>query len=857
MAFWFPVTAGEREFSLILRLPFGRSATICFQNLRMALPFLNQLPYRYLVVAAPILLAGGLCGQVSGDSPALADKELERRMALVQEGQMLLQKGDESYNSGNYSEAAEAYAGARNSFPDAVATTELRDAATRRFVLASVAHGRELSRNGDVAGAKATVDKVLDESVAPNDETAKAFRMELDDPIRTNPALTKEHAADVDVVRRLLYTAQGAFDLGKYDEAQNRYKDVLRIDSYNKAAIRGLELVAAEKTKYHDSARDHARAEAFAAIDKGWELPLKPGLVIPVLPDALGDGSGTSGFMTVSNKISRIKIPEFRIVQGTLMEAIDLLRLRASENDTFNSDPAQKGINITVNLGDEKASPAKEILAKSFDLQVSNVPVDAILKYLTDITGTAFKTDDFAVVIVPAGNFASELVSRVYRVPPDFLSNLSAGSNVERESADDIFNTDIGKGGLLAQRMGAREALAQQGVSFPEGASANFNAASNTLRVVNTPGNLDIIGQIIDSIAQTEPVSVAVRITMLKVEQERLEELGFDWMLDNFGFGGDSWIPGADQLNLSGGTTGNGSAITDIIPLPGAVFPTNPITAGNRSGDGAFPVDTIDSLIAAGSTGGRQVSNRAPGVLGVNGIVGNATVQVLMRGLNQKKGVDLMSQPSVTTRSGQAASIDLIDEFIYPTEYEPPELPNTGGGGFITVDAGGNITGGGASTTPAIVIPATPTAFEKRDVGVSLEVLPVADANRRYVDVTLNPVITDFDGFVNYGSPINTTSQGVLGTITRELTKNAILMPIFSVKRANTNMVVADGSTIVIGGLLRDEITSVNDKTPILGDIPVVGRLFKSEAKSYRSVAIMFLVNVELLDPTGRPYRDR
>lgn len=769
---------------------------------------------------------------------------------------MLLTKGDEAYDSGKYNEAAEAYAGARNSFPDALATQELREAATRRFVLASVAYGRELSRKGDVAGAKAAVDKVLEESVVPNDESANAFRAELDDPIRTNPALTKEHAADVDQVRRLLYMAQGAYDLGKYDEAQGRYRDVLRIDPHNKAARRGMEQSVAAKSDYYDSARDHTRAEVLAEVDKAWELPLKPELLIPVLPDALGDGFANSGFVTVANKISRISIPEFRIEQGSLMEAIDLLRLRASENDTLSSDPAQKGINIAVNLGDPQSSPAKEILAKSFDLQVSNVPVDAILKYITDITGTAFKTDDFAVTIVPAGSFADEMVARTYRVPPDFLSNLTAGSNVEKEEPDDIFNTDIGKGGLLAERKGAREALAEQGIPFPEGASASFNATTNTLRVVNTQGSLDIIEQIIDSITQTEPVSVAVRVTMLKVEEERLEELGFDWMLDNFGFGGDSWIPGADQLYLGGGTTGNGSAITDIAPLAGTFFPTNPITSGNRSGDGAFN-DTIDSLIQAGSTGARQQSNRAPGVLGLNGILGNATVQVLMRGLSQKKGVDLMSQPSVTTRSAQAASIRIIEEFIYPTEYEPPELPSSGGGGFITFDQDGNVTAGGAASAPEIVIPATPTAFEKRDVGVMLDVLPVADANRRYVDVTLNPVVTDFDGFVNYGSPINTTSQGVIGTITRELTDNAILMPVFSVRRADTNVVVADGATIVIGGLLKEEVTTVDDKTPVLGDIPVVGRLFKSEAKSRRSVAIIFLVNVELLDPTGRPYRDR
>lgn len=815
----------------------------------MPIPFFTELHCRCLAVAVPILMAGALPAQESNNGNkglVLADKELARRLALVQEGQMLLQKGDDAYTSGKYREATEAYAGARNAFPDATASAELREAATRRYILASVEYGHELSRKGDVAGAKAAVDKVLEPAVAPNDSYAKAFRAELDDPIRSNPALSKKYAANVDEVRRLLYTAQGAFDLGKFDESQNRYKDVLRIDPYNTAARRGMELVAARKSSYLDSARDHARAEYLGAVDGAWELPLAPDLVVPVLPRGEVDGGTQLSFIPVRNKISRIIVPDFHISQGTLMEAVELLRLRASENDKLASDPGQKGINIAVNLGDPNESPAKEILAKSFDLQVSNVPIEVILKYLTDITGTVFKADDFAVTIVSAGNYANELVSRVYRVPPDFLSNLASGSSVAKP-AKDIFDTEIGKGGLLAARMGAQEAFAQQGVVFPTGASATLNPSSNTLRVINTPGNLDVIGQIIDSITQTEPVSVAVRVTMMKIDQNRLEELGFDWMLDNFGFAGNSWIPGANKLNLSGGTTGNGSPITDIAALSGAVFPTNPITAGNRSGDGAERANTIDALIAAGSTGGRQESHRAPGVLGVNGIIGNSTVQVLMRGLNQKKGVDLMSQPSVTTRSGQAASIRNIEQFIYPTEYDPPQLPKSGGG--ITVIGG--------SPPPSIVVPATPTTFVTKDVGVSLEILPVADANKRYVDITLNPVITDFDGFVNYGSPINTTTQGLLGPVTRTITENSILMPIFSVKKASTNVVVADGSTIVIGGLLKEEITNVDDKTPILGDLPVVGRLFKSEVKSHRSVAIIFLVNVELLDPTGRPYKNR
>ncbi len=811
----------------------------------MPISFSNEFPHRCLAFAIPILLTGAVYAQREAGHSTLAQRELERRQAAVQEAQMLLVKGDEAYQAGKYKEAMEAYAGASDAFPNAPATAELKASATQRYAQASVEYGRELSRKGDVAEARSIVDKVLAEGVAPDDPMANAFSAELDDPIRTNQALTKEHAADIDEVRRLHYMAQSEFDLGKFDAAYKNYQKIIGIDPYNAAARRGMERIAAEKSAYSASAQGHTRSEMLAAVDGAWELPSDPELIVP---DAAETGrlDSNMGFtVPLSAKIQRIIVPEFRLQDANLTDAIELLQLRAAENDTFEVDPTRKGINIAVNVGDLNQSPAKEIFAKRFDIQVKNVPVATILKYINGATGTSFRADEFAVTISPIGMDTNALVSRTYRVPPDFLSNLSSGATESKEP-EDIFNTELSTGGLLATRLTVQESLAQQGITFGEGASATLNASTSTLRVINTEAMLDIIEQIIDSITQTEPVSVAVRVTMLKVEQERLEEIGFDWMLDTFTFGGDSWIPGASKLNLSGGTTGNGSAITDIPIPPGNIYPTNPITAGNRSGDGAISGDTLESLVAAGSTGARQSTSRAPGVFGVNGAVGDATIQMLMRGLDQKTGVDMMAQPSVTTRSGQQASMFIVEEFMYPTEYEPPELPQ-----------GGGAVGGAAPAGGLIVTPAMPTAFEVRDLGIMLNVLPVADANRRYVDVTLNPEMVEFDGFVNYGSPINTTNAGVLGSVVTQLTENAILMPIFSIRRADSNLVVADGATIVIGGMLKQEVTDVSDKTPILGDIPVVGRLFQSEVENTRSVAILFLVNVELLDPTGRPYRDR
>jgi general secretion pathway protein D len=227
---------------------------------------------------------------------------------------------------------------------------------------------------------------------------------------------------------------------------------------------------------------------------------------------------------------------------------------------------------------------------------------------------------------------------------------------------------------------------------------------------------------------------------------------------------------------------------------------------------------------------------------------------MLLRGLDQKKSGDVLATPSVTTRSGQVASIRMAREFIYPTEYEPPELPQSiGGFNDFVFDDQGNIIDTIFTPVSAPIVPSFPSAYETRDTGVFLEVLPTADANRQYIDVVLKPEMTDFDGFVNFGTPINF----IVNNETIEVAQNPILMPVFSVKKVDTSMVVLDGTTIVVGGLLKDSAINVNDKTPILGDLPFMGRMFRTDGVKRISTAILFFVNVELVDPTGKPYRNR
>jgi general secretion pathway protein D len=800
------------------------------------------------VATAILWLAAMPLAVAAPDAAAVAAGEQARRAAAVDEAQMLLQKGDEAYQAARYDEAVQAYSGAREMIPDAPHTAELRAAATQRLAQASVEHARVLAGKGDVAAAKAAVDKVLADDVAPHDPAARDYRAQLDDPVRTNPALDAGHAKNVDAVRRALYTAEGAYNLGNFDEADGHYQEVLRIDPTNSAARRGMERVAAAKSGYSNASYDHARAEMLAQVDAAWETPVTPtdeelGLANALIPNMDEE-------IRVDNKLKNIIIPRIALDQITLEEAIDFLRVQARQHDTLEPDPARRGVNITTNLGPADSDVARGIRAERFDLQLNNVPLASALKYITDFTRTSYSVDDYAVIIRPAGFTSDELLTRTYRVPPDFLTSLSAGAAPDA-APDDPFAAEPTRSGLLTTRMSAQEALAKQGVVFPDGAFANYNAVTNTLRVHNTAVNHDFIAQIVGTISQTEPVQIAVRVTMVLTAQTNLEELGFDWLVSPVPLNGGESIFGGGGTVGSGGPRTNADFISpvDFTSIPGVpstpgVPVSNIATGGLRSGDQAITGNSIDSLINNPNRDS-QGSSVAPGILSVTGLFSDGTAQMIMRGLSQKKGIDVMAKPSTVTRSGQASTITAVREFIYPTEYEPPEIPTSTG-----LDSGG-------SSFP--VTPATPTAFEKRDVGMVLEVLPVADADKRYIDLTINPSFVEFDGFVNFGSPIRSAANSPLGlgAVPVELTPNSILMPVFSTRRTNTQITIADGSTIAIGGLLTESVENVEDKVPVFGDIPWVGRLFRSTSRQSSKTALVFLVQVELLDPTGRPFRDR
>jgi general secretion pathway protein D len=201
-----------------------------------------------------------------------------------------------------------------------------------------------------------------------------------------------------------------------------------------------------------------------------------------------------------------------------------------------------------------------------------------------------------------------------------------------------------------------------------------------------------------------------------------------------------------------------------------------------------------------------------------------------------------MCDSHVFVKPGQIASIEQVREFIYPTEYDPPEIPNQIGGG---IDGGGDV-----EVFP--VTPATPTAFETRKLGKVIEVEPTVSSDNLTVNLNVTADFSDFTGFINYGTPI-LGGGSLAGGQRPVVTENEILMPVFDSVRETTNVTVWDGQTIAIGGFHGESVAGTNDKVPVVGDLPILGKAFRSNSSERSKRALLIFVSVRLVDPGGNP----
>ena len=847
----------------------SKRSLIALMAIAASCPF-AQAGEDYGSVGASSALGTSYAGYYAAGQSDAARRAMARREAQTQEAMQLLSEGRELYREGKYKEALDKFNAAYSTLPAAPVNDQRRQAIANNIGDASIAVAQEYIKVGRYDEA----DKLLQDAIRLNPKKAALAKQTLEymkDPIRTNPALTPEHVKNVEKVNTLLHMAYGYYDLGEYDKAIAEFNKVLTIDRYNVAARRGMETVNRRRSAYYRAAYDETRSSMLAEVDQIWERPVP--VEIPDGPENIGPGpdTGVSGATANLMKLKSIIIPSVSFEDTTVEDAIDYLRRKSVELDRTGVN-GERGINFVINdaqpvgttpvatvpaddsgFGEDgmestepapvAAAPQESIRTRKIgQLKLTNVPMLEVLNFICRNAGLRQKVEDYAVTILPAGGNDVDLYQRTFPVPPGFLRSLSSSLGGGDDGGDtDPFGSSDSSSSSIKPLPSAYNLLKKAGVQFPEGASAIFSASNGTLIVRNTQGNLDLIEQLIE---QTRGESQQVRIMtkFVEVTQENTEELGFDWIVTPFSVSNDR------STFLGGGTSeGSGLNSSDFTQSPGGVsgWPVNStntdshgnglvngLVGGNRTGDFAISKNSVDNLLNSTNRSEATQKSPAPGIMSLTGIYDEGSFQMLMRGLSQKKGSDVLTAPSVTAKSGETAKIEIIREFWYPTEYEPPELPNNvsswGGNNNRNNILDDVLNNNPAQVTSFPVTPATPGVFEMKPVGVTLEVVPTIAENKYIIDLSFKPSIVEFEGFVNYGSPIQSTGVGSDGKpMSLTLTENRIEQPIFSKRSVETSLFIYDGHTVAIGGLITENVKK----------------------------NLMIFVTGQIIDATGQPVR--
>ncbi|MBU1888187.1 MAG: hypothetical protein KKB46_03225 [Candidatus Omnitrophica bacterium] len=206
------------------------------------------------------------------------------------------------------------------------------------------------------------------------------------------------------------------------------------------------------------------------------------------------------------------------------------------------------------------------------------------------------------------------------------------------------------------------------------------------------------------------------------------------------------------------------------------------------------------------------------------GMLTKPQFSAVLHALQRKTKLKTLSAPKITTLNNQTATIEIADEFVYPARYEPTLIKqdlNDDGDFLDVVD--------GVRETRFVNVP---QGFETRDVGIILKVTPSVGIDRETITLTLNPEVSEAtaDAFTFSGE---------------------VKLPKFTTRNLSTNVVVKNGDTIVLGGLIKETRTNTRTKTPILGDLPLIGGLFKKNSDSVERKNLLIFVTATILSQKG------
>ncbi|MBP6307822.1 MAG: hypothetical protein KA334_03800 [Opitutaceae bacterium] len=548
------------------------------------------------------------------------------------------------------------------------------------------------------------------------------------------------------------------------------------------------------------------RAEMMQAVERSW-------VQVPGGERVSGETSEADMLSPLDRKLDEIVLPEVSFNRMELASVAGVLGAASVEND--RSETGRRGANVVL------LDPQRKGAAVT--LSVNGLTLRRVIELVAAAGGCRYEVQADAVVLRPLGD-VGEVEMEFFPVARATVLRMTGQSG--------LANSSKGAPAQQGEAEAIRAFLQQAGIVFDAtpGASLAYDGAS--IIVSQTPRNLERIRALLSRYRDVRQVEIEAKF--MEVQEGALEELGVNWRVTRRGVA--QFDPATGEPLIDGGGR--------QVYKPQEVYDTS---GSNRSLPGAFSgsqttsdilVDgeAVANMAAPTLPGAAQLADKAAPLATISGFVGEFDVAAVVRALSQQQGSDLLSAPKVTVLSGNVATITVAQELRYPQSYGEIRSEVGTSSAQNSGSAGVTITSG------------TPQSFTTRNVGVELQVLPTVEEDADAISLDLHPKVTEFEGFVEYGGPSLAISGGRSVTV-----PPGFYQPIFSVREVTTKVTLWNGATLVMGGLTREEVKTVNDKVPVLGDIPLLGRLFRSKGESAQKRNLLIFVTANLLSPGGAP----
>jgi general secretion pathway protein D len=708
-------------------------------------------------------------------------------------------------------------------------------------------------------------EEAVEEELSLADKELEKIRKDQRDPFKRDiTEFTPEWKEQQEQLKELLMRAKVQFINGDLTGATETYRVVETRYSDNFEAKEMLKRISEMRQQESYLGYIKTRQEMLEEIEREWERPKVFDRQIEEVKEI------EEGPSNIESKLKLIEIPGVDFFNSPLSEAMTELQRQARLFDLTEPDPAKKGLNIIPLIGEEEEP--------TVNIKLNAMALGKMIEFITEMVGWTFDVRSDAVVIQKTGGTfkGRPLETEFYPMQPNTVQRLTGSSGGGAAEADPFAPAAGGGDGGGDDGVKIRSFLENTGIPFIDAKGHKFAFDGFQMIITHERRYLDLIDRILSKLDEESSKQVEIEAKFLEVQEGALDEISFDWQY--------AWGP-ASQLfqTLEDGSrvpatdaygrqmrsyekiiTGNTRTLATAHSPAGTSrdtiisMPDNPDASMNI----ANPIPNLPGKIGIGSgvsplTNFSLFNGSNPPQFDQNGmIVGSSQASLMINALKRKQGTDLLSAPRVTVMDGQSATITVAQEFIYPTEYEPAPAPTIGGGG-------GNNDGGGLGG--AIQIQSAIPQFETvapldeqpgfREVGVVLNVTPQIEKYNS-INLRLTPKVTEFDGFIEYGGNSAMIGTSQVGSPPMMIQPSGILMPIFSVRKVDTTVSIFDGATVIIGGLTREEVKTVNDKIPVLGNIPLIGKLFQSNAESYQKRNLLIFVSASIVSKGGSPVRE-